>query len=195
MSNIPYFEANGKRYEIKRTRYLMAELDKAKRDIELTADEEVQFAKEQEKREALERLSDRKTELYEKYLETFDEKDEEMYNRACAAYDRLIDEIGNMGNVTGKQNQKTIDMAEKVVIRSLQLDENGNEIRSAEEANDIWCAYVDECGKVAAIQFVVLAANYIIGNDDEEENPFVAQAKARAEQQAQKRREGLRKVR
>ena len=38
-------------------------------------------------------------------------------------------------------------------------------------------------------------ANYIIGNDDEEENPFVALAKARAEQQAQKRREGLRKVR
>ena len=194
MSNIPYFEVNGKRYEIKRTRYLMAEFDKQKSEIELTADEEVQIAKEEEKSNALEKLSKRKEELYDKYLETFDEGDYEVYNRACSAYDRLLDEIGKLENVSAKHRQKTIDVAERIIIRSLQLNEDGEEIRTADEANDIWCAYVDEFGKIAAMQFVVFAANYIVGNDEENENPFVAQAKAKAEQRAQKRREGYQKV-
>ncbi len=195
MSNIPYFEVNGKRYEIKRTRYLMAELDALRGEIEFTEEEEVRYTKEQQMSETLAKLAERKEELYEKFLETFDEKDEEMYNRARSAYDRMLDEFGSMGNVSGEKNKKMLDMAEKLIIRSLQLNEKGEEIRSAEEANDIWCSYVDEVGKVSAIQFVAYTSNYIVGNDEGDENPFVTQAKAKAEQRAQKRREGMRKVR
>lgn len=192
---VPFFEVGGKKYEIKRTRYLMSELDKLKSEIELTAEEELQFVKEQEKSEALERISERKDELYSKYLETFDDADYELYNRACAAYDRLLEEISTMENISSKQNKKTVDMAEKLIIRSLQLNGKGEEILSDEEANDIWCSYVDEVGKLSAMQFVVFAANYIVGNDEVDENPFVTQAKAKAEQQAQRRREGFNKAR
>lgn len=196
MSNIiPFFEVNGQKYEIKRNRYLMAELDNMKSMIELTEEEESEKAKEQAKLDNLEKLSARKDELYEKYLETFDSEDEELYNKACAAYDKLIDEISKSENITGKQTKKTIDMAEKLLIRALQLDNKGNEIRTAEEANEIWCNYVDEVGKQTALQFVVFTVNYIIGGDDEEvENPFIKQSKAKAEQKAASKRAGMKRI-
>lgn len=195
MSKIPFFEVNGKRYEIKRNRYLMAEFDSLSKEIDFTDEEEIRYAKEQQMKASLEKLAERKEELYQKFLETFDEKDEEMYNRARDAYNKMLDEYGRMGNVSGEKNKKMLDMAERLIIRSLRLNEKGEQIRSDDEANEIWCAYVDEIGKVNAIQFVAATASYIMGDDDGDENPFVAQAKAKAEQQAQKRREGFKKVR
>ena len=82
------------------------------------------------------------------------------------------------------QNKKFLDFAEKLVIMGLQYDREGNQIRTFEEANDVWSKLVDEYGKYPAVEFVVYTANYIIGADEEIENPFMTQAKAKAEQKA-----------
>jgi nucleoside-triphosphatase THEP1 len=192
--NIPFFEVNGKRYEIKRNRYLQAEFDAMKSDIEMSDEEQVAFAKEQELDGRIEKLRDRKNELYDKYLETFDEKDEELYKRACAAFDALIDEIGAMESVSAKQRKRMIDMGEKLIIKALQLDNKGERIRTEDEANEIWATFVEEVGQTTTIQFVVFTVNYIIGGDEEVENPFVAQAQAKAEQRANMKK-GIAKVR
>ena len=47
-NTIPFFEVNGNRYEIKRNRYLQAEFDEMKRGMELSEDEQVLLAKENE---------------------------------------------------------------------------------------------------------------------------------------------------
>ena len=192
--NIPFFEVDGKRYEIKRNRYLQAEFDEAKQDMEMTDDEQVAYAKEQELDARLEKLRDRKNELYEKYLETFDDKDEALYKKAEAAYNALIDDFGKMESVSAKQRKRMIDMGEKLIIKALQIDNKGNRIRTEDEATEIWTTFVEEAGQALTIQFVVFTVNYIIGGDEEVENPFVAQAQAKAEQRANMKK-GIAKVR
>ena len=186
--NIPFFEVNGKTYEIKRTRYLQAEFDEMKNGIEMTDEEQVAYAKEQDFDARLEKLRDRKDELYEKYLETFDEADEEKYNKALAAYNRLIDEAGQMESVGGKQRKKMLDLGEALIIKALQIDKDGKTIRTEDEAKSIWECFVEENGEVTAVQFVVFTINYIMGGDEDIENPFITQAKAKAEQRANMRK-------
>ena len=182
--NIPFFEVNGKRYEIKRTRYLQAELDLVKSDIELTEDEQIAYVKEQELDNRLDKLRDRKNELYEKWLETFDEKDEALYKKAATAYNALLDEFGAMESVTAKQRKRMVDMGEKLIIKALQINHKGETIRTDVEAKEIWETFVEDVGQSTTIQFVVFTLNYIMGGDEDVENPFVAQAQAKAEQRA-----------
>lgn len=183
-NNIPFFELNGQRYEIKRNRYLQAEFDELKDEFKLTEEEQIALAKENDFDERLEKLAKRKDELYEKYLETFDEKDEELYNKACLAYDKLIEQEGNAESIMAKRRKQLIDMGEKLVIKALEKNEKGETIRSEEEAKEIWCNLVDEYGQVAVMEFILYTMNYIVGAGEEIENPFMAQAKAKAEQKA-----------
>lgn len=185
--NIPFFEIDGNRYEIKRTRYLQAEFDAMKSDLDMTDEEQIAFAKEQELDERLEKLVARKNELYDKYLETFSEEDEALYKKACAAYDAVVDSYGSMESINAKQRKKMVDMGEKLIIKSLQIDNKGNTIRTQEDADELWSRFVEEVGQANTIAFVLFALNYIIGNDDEIENPFLTQAKARAEQKAEQK--------
>lgn len=182
--NIPFFEVNGKRYEIKRTRYLQAELDLVKSDIELTEDEQIAYVKEQELDNRLDKLRERKNELYEKWLETFDEKDEALYKKAATAYNALLDEFGTMESVTAKQRKRMVDMGEKLIIKALQINHKGETIRTDGEAKEIWETFVEDVGQSTTIQFVVFTLNYIMGGDEDVDNPFVAQAQAKAEQRA-----------
>ena len=145
-----------------------------KNGIEMTDEEQVAYAKEQDFDARLEKLRDRKDELYEKYLETFDEADEEKYNKALAAYNRLIDEAGQMESVGGKQRKKMLDLGEALIIKALQIDKDGKTIRTEDEAK--------------SIEFIVFTLNYIMGSDNDVENPFIAQAKAKAEQRANMRK-------
>lgn len=192
--NIPFFEVNGKRYEIKRTRYLQAEFDAMKSDLEMTEEEQIAYAKGQEIEARIEKLRDRKNELYDKWLETFDEKDEALYNKACAAFNALLDEVGGMESQSAKQRKRMVDLGEKLIIKSLQIGGDGKTIRTEEDAKEIWASFVEDVGQQTTIQFVVFTVNYILGGDEDVENPFVAQAKAKAEQRANMKK-GIAKVR
>ncbi len=195
MKNItPYFEINGQRYEIKRNRYLMAEFDKLKSEIVITDDDQIAIAKEEEFANRLEKLTNRKAELYDKYLETFDPEDEELYNKACSAYDKFLEQEGKGESVVAKQNKKMLDMGEKLIIKALMLNEKGEITRKYEEAEGIWCELVNEYGQYSATQFVAFTLNYIMGADEEIENPFMTQAKAKAEQKANMKK-GIAKAR
>lgn len=186
--NIPFFEVNGQRYEIVRTRYLIAEFEKRKKELELSEEEELEYQKVADKRDALLRLAERKEQLWETYLETFEDSDKAKYKLACSAYDELAEEISKMDDVFGTQLKRILDMVEQLIITSLQWDINGKTIRTLEEANDIWCSYVDEVGSIHTQEFITCTANYLVGGD-EEENPFVAKAKAKAEAKAEAERQ------
>lgn len=182
--NIPFFEVDGKSYEIKRNRYLQAEFDEMKEDMMLSDDEQIALAKEQEFDERLKKLRNRIDEIYERYLETFSDEDEEMYRKASLAYNRLLEEAKNMESVSAKQRKQMLDIGEKLIIKALTLDNKGNTIRTDDEAKNIWERFVEDNGQIVAVQFVAYTLNYIMGGDEDVENPFIAQAKAKAEQRA-----------
>ena len=183
-NNIPYFEVNGVGYAIKRNRYLQAEFDEMKKSLKMTDEEELEFAKEQEFDSRAEKLLKRKNELYDKYLETFDEEAEKLYKKAEIAYNLLLEEATRIENISAKRNQKMIDLGEKLIIKALTIDSEGKEIRTNIEAQTIWETFVSEIGKASAIQFIVFTINYIVGGDEDIDNPFLTQAKAKAEQRA-----------
>lgn len=185
IQNIPYFEINGTRYTIKRNRYLQAEFDEMKKSRKFNDDEELEYVREQELTEQLEKLSKRKDELYDKYLDTFDDEDEAKYNKARMAYDILLVKLSETKGVTAQKRRELVEIGEALIIKALQIDENGNTIRTQAEAKDIWDSFREEFGEVTKVEFIVFTINYIIGNDDDDTvNPFIAQAKAKAEQKA-----------
>ena len=183
-NNIPYFEVDGTRYEIKRNRYLQAEFDKFKSENQMSDEEQIAYAKESDFQERVEKLAKRKDELYAKYLETFDDKDEELYNKACNAYNTLLEKEGKGESLIGKQRKTLLAVGEKIIVKSLQINHKGETIRTEKEALDIWNAFCEDIGELGKTQFVVFTLNYIMGADEEIENPFIAQAKAKAEQRA-----------
>lgn len=191
-NNIPFFELDGKKYEIKRNRFLQAEFDELKRACGMTDEEEVAYTQEQELLAKVKKLMSRKEELYDKWLETFSDEDEAIYKKACSAYDDIMQKYGNNKSVIDQQNQRMINLGEQMIILSLQYDRD-KKIREEKQAKELWERVVEENGQIFSMEFVVFTLNYIVGNDEESENPFVAQAKAKAEQKAQMKK-GLKLV-
>ena len=193
--NVATFTTNGKKYEIKRNRYLQAELEEIKSNNEestLSAQEQKNYAILQDKYSTLEKLAKKVKELEDKFYEKFDEKAGELYDRAKSYYDKVFAETAQFeveqNGISQKVQKEAIDSAERLVIVALQKDEKGATIRSEEEATNIWCSYVDEAGQQTAIEWLMYFVNYVVGNDSVESDPFVAQAKAKAEQRANMRK-------
>ena len=198
MKNIARFEINGKEYIIKRNRYLKAKYDEMiDESNSLTNDEQKSYALLEEKYGRLDKLARRVKELEDAYYESFDEEAGALYEKAKEHYDKLLNETIDFelqqNGIANKVKKSTLDNAEKLLICALQIDENGKEIRTKEEAQNIWCDYVDEVGQNSAIEWLLCFVNYITGNDKVEDDPFVSQAKAKAEQKANMKK-GLNKV-
>ena len=187
--NVASFTANGNTYEIVRNRYLQAEYNRiAEESAGLTPNEERNYAILNEKVARLGKLAEKVNELEDAYYETFDDGAGALYEKAKAQYDKMFAEVVDfelkLDGITKKVQSRAIETAEKVLIRALQLGNDGEEIRTEKEANDIWCGFVDEVGKAMAVEWLLYFITYITGNDAVEEDPFVAQAKAKAEQRA-----------
>lgn len=194
INNIPYFEVGGKKYVIKRTRYLQAEFDEMKRRASIDDNDDIEYIREKELIEQANRLGERKEELYEKFLETFSDEDEAKYNKACEAYDKLLVRLSETKGVIAKNRRQMMDIGVEIILKSLQTNEDGETIRTEDEAKNIWHDFRVEFGDMIVNDFIIFTLNYIIGNDEENENPFIAQAKAKAEQKANMKK-GISKAR
>lgn len=198
MKLAPYFEVNGNRYEIHRSRYLMNELEKLSESSNIEDDAGEKLVKLREQALKLDKIKRRSDELYELFLQTFSPEAEELYKRAQAEYEKLFDEVMpqlRKDGVLSRVKKAGLDNSEKLVITALQRDESGKEIRSKEEAENIWVAYVREVGQRIAEEWLDAFTLYITGQDEQEsDNSFLAQAKARAEQQSENRKQGLAKI-
>ena len=198
MLNVARFEVNGKEYIIKRNRYLKAKFeDMVENNSAMSNEEQKSYALLEEKYARLEKLALRVKELEDAYYENFDDEAGALYEKAKLQYEKLLKETVDFeleqNGIAGKIKKATIDNSEKLLICALQINDKGEEIRSKEEAQEIWCDYVDEVGQNSAVEWLLCFVNYITGNDKVEDDPFVSQAKAKAEQKANMKK-GLNKI-
>lgn len=198
MKLYPYFEVNGERYDFHRSRFLIVELEKIRESADVADNDQKNVVKLQEMYRRVAKLKQCAEELFDEYCKTFSDEAEEKYERANAKYNELLDQTMdfelNSNDALHRLNKTVIDNAEKLVVIALQRDDKGKVIRSKEEAEKIWCAYVDDVGQKVAQEWLNAFVEHISGNDEQEDdNPFLAQAKARAEQ-ASNRRAGLAKI-
>jgi hypothetical protein len=191
----PFFEVNGNRFEIKPTRYILAEYDKMTRESNLDAEQKENVLKVQRLAEEAKKFAEQLAILQEKYFETFDDEDERKYKKCREMYEQIVEKMTHIEastDCTKLAIDTSARLLEKIVILALaeQYFNFNNEL-----AKQTWESYVESLpSHNVAIEWLNLMADSLF-NDTETENEddFFAQKRREAEQNAENRRKALKK--
>lgn len=192
---IPFFELNGQKFEIKATRYLLAEYDKLGNESELSNEDKANAIKAQSLIGDVQKYAQKVKELEEIYFETFDDEDERKYLKAKALYEKALNELTKLEVETGsttKLQKAGIDLLEKIAIKGLaeqhfNFDEN--------KAKAIWEQYAETIGNNATIEWLSAMSECLFKDEEEvEEDSFLSQMRKKADQQAINRKNGMKRV-
>lgn len=189
----PYFEAEGKKYEIMRTRALECEYNKIREENKISEEDESLFG------DYMKMIGDA-TEIEEKYEQAktayFDEVLNKEKKAKYLAFKELYDEhhkelrqfsVEHKGLIKSAQD-KAYDNGVKVLIFGLveqcKVDE--------QKAIEVWGKFVEHFGEDTAKEWISAMTSALFG-DEEEENPFIKAQQARMEQRYNQRK-GLSRV-
>lgn len=191
---IPYFELNGKKYEIKRTRYLLAEYQKLTEESNLSNDDKENAIKVQGLIGDIKRYAEKTKELEDKFFETFDDEDERKYLKAKELYERKLEELTRLEIESGctiRLQKQGVDLLEKIAIRGIA--EQYFDFDEA-KAKAIWEQYAELLGNDGTIEWLNAMNECLFRNTEEvEDNSFLSQMRKRAEERATNRKNGMRR--
>lgn len=171
---IPFFELNGVRYEIRRTRYLLAEYDELSKSADLSNDDKTNAIKAQSLLSDVQKYALKVQELEEKFFETFDDEDERRYLKAKELYAKAYDNFTKLEVENGsisKLNKQGIDTLEKIAIIGIAEQYK----MDYEQAKKTWESYVDTVGKETASQWLLGMAECLFVKEEEPKDPFLSQ--------------------
>lgn len=184
---IPFFDLNGKRYEIKPTRYLMLEYEKIGENSPLSDSEKLNAIKFQELTNDVRELAERLSEAKELHFADIANKElTAQYKAFKAEYKEAFEELTefeiNSGNSL-KLQKTMLDTLEQLVIKGLEEQYSGI------DGKEIWCGYVDSVGKNIASEWLVAMADCLFNSEEEvQENSFLAQVRARQKKSSRKKK-------
>lgn len=183
---------NGERYEIKRSRFVLCEIEKMREQTTVSEEDTKEYALLQEKYGRLEKFALRVAELEDDYLTDFADEKLSLYEKAKEQYTKMLAEAAEYElatkGVAARIHKDTINKIEQLIITLLCIDENGNKVMEREDATEVWCSFVDKVGHQVAQEWLIGAFNYLQGNEEEETDPFVMARRSKAEQKANMRR-------
>ena len=191
----PFFEVDGKKYEIVRTRAVECEYEKIREQNKLD-DEQISLTNDYAKlmleyEEILEKfksakeeyfddvLNKEKKEIYKAFKELSDEKYNEMKEFELSNKDFSLSKVQDFAYANG------------VELLIFALNEQCG--LSQEEARNVWDDFVDHLGIETAKEWITAMVQTLFEKEDEEENPFLKQARAKQLQKMEQRK-GLSKV-
>ena len=191
---IPFFELNGKRYEIKRTRYLLAEYNKLGDESPLSQDDKANAIKAQSLIGDIQRYATKLQELESIYFDTFEDEDERKYLKCKALYDNKLEELTALETESGstsKLQKAGIDLLEKIAIKGLAEQYfDFDEVK----AKSIWESYVDEIGNNLTVEWLVAMSDSLFKGDEEvDDNSFLSQTRKLAEERANNRKKVMKR--
>lgn len=192
---IPFFELNGQRYEIKPTRWLIAEYDKLGEESQLSNEDKANAIKAQSLIGDIRKYAEKTKELEEKFFETFDDNDERNYLKVKSLYERALDELTKLeveSGSTTKLQKAGIDLLEKIAIKGLAEQYfNFDEVK----AQKVWESYVDTLpNHEIVIEWLTSMSECLFRSEEElEDNSFLSQMRKKAEQQAINRKNGIKR--
>ena len=191
---IPFFELNGQRYEIKPTRYLLAEYDKLGDESKLSNEDKANAIKAQSLIGDIQRYADKVKDLEENYFATFDDEDERKYLKIKALYESKLEELTALEIETGsttKLQKAGVDLLEKVAIKGLAEQYfNFDEVK----AQKLWENYVDTLSNhEIVIEWLSAMSECLFRSEEVEDNSFLSQMRKKAEQRTINRKNGIKK--
>lgn len=183
----PFFELDGKRYEIKRTRYLLAEYDKLTTESNLSNEDKANAVKAQSLISDIQRYAKLTQELWEVFTQTFNDEDERKYLKAKALYEHSLDELTKLeveSGCTTKLQKAGLDLLEKIAILGLAEQYFDNDYSKGEA---IWVRFVEKYGKSNAAEWLSAMSECLFSEEsEEEENPFLAKVREMKEAKTRK---------
>lgn len=199
MSRInPYFEVNGNRYELKRTRWLFAEYRRLNEENPLSEEDRENAVKASNLVADVKRYAEKEKECWDKLCEepTPDNQRiymmfKEMSDKAVVAYNSFV----NSHDTLTKASKRNIDILEQVAIKAIaEQYYSGNE----QLAKQTWEAHVEAMGdhnKVA--EWLNAMSECLFGSDDDEgeEDSFLSKVKKDKENKEFLRKQAARKKR
>ena len=194
----PFFEVDGKKYEIMRTRAVECQYDKIREQNKLD-DEQVSVTNDYAKLAVeYEEILTKYSEAKEAYMcdeGILDENKKKKY----LAYKELADNKYNEVKEFELKNKNfSLNEIEDVAYKNgvelliFALEEQCNV--SKDEAIALWEGFVEQLGLNTAKEWITLMLQTLFEREDEEQNPFMKQARAR-QQQKMEQRKGLSKMR
>lgn len=193
MNMTPYFEVNGQKFEIKKTRWLIAEYDKLQKESDLSAEDKENAVKAQGLLGDIQRYAEKTQELWEIFTETYDDEDERRYKKAKSLYDSAISELAKLEAETGstmRLQKKGIDILEKIAIKGL-AEQHFNMDESKAEV--VWENFVEKIGNDQTVEWLNYMAECLF-NEEKEEDDFLSQMRKKAQEKADNRNKGLKRI-
>ncbi len=194
MKNItPFFEFEGKRYEISKNRYLMAEYQKLQEQHTLSNEDKINAIKLQSLVGDITKYAEKMKELQDIYFEKFDDESENKYLRIKKLYEQKLDELTILEVESGSSvalQKASVDILEQVAIKGLAQKYFNFDERKASE---VWCGFVEEIGNNATVEWLTFMAECLFKEEETENDDFLSQMRKMKQQQAINRKKQINK--
>lgn len=195
----PFFEVEGKRYEIKRTRFLESEYEKITNQTSLSEQDERLYAEYIKLETECAEIGERYKNAREDYFNdiTNDEK-KKKYEAFKTLSDEKYNEVIEFGFKhkdfsTKKLEDKALENGIKLFVIALQEQYKISEL----DSKNIWEKFkeylLENFGINSPREWILHMVNTLFEVEEENEDPFLKQAKAKAMQKAEQRK-GLSKM-
>lgn len=176
---VPFFEVEGRRYEIKRTRYLLAEYEKLSNESTLSNEDKANAIKAQSLIADIQKYAQLMAELWDLYTQTFDDEAERRYLKVKALYEKALAELAELeveSGCTTRLQKAGIDLLEKIAI--LGLAEQYFDM-DYDKAVEVWVKFVEKLGKAHVAEWLSAMAECLFSEEEVEENSFLAKVRAK----------------
>ena len=184
----PYFEVDGKKYEIIRTRALESAYDKIREENKISEENESLFS------DYMKMISDT-TEIEEKYEVAKNDYFENVLDKEkkakYLAFKELYDEHHKEIRQFSIENKEVLSNVERMAyengVNTLVFGLCEQHELSQEQAKEVWGKFVAHFGKDVANNWISAMTSALFGEEDEE-NPFIKAQQAKMEQRYNQRK-------
>jgi hypothetical protein len=173
----PYFEVDGQKYELKATRYLIAEYQRIGKEVEISNEDKQNAVKAQNFIADIKKYLLKTKELEDKYFETFDDEDERRYLKAKALYENKLNELAKFEAETGsttRLQEQGVMVLEKTAIKAIA--EQYFDFNEA-IAKELWGKFTETIDKETKEEWLSYMSDCLFKTNEEEvqENSFLSQ--------------------
>lgn len=192
----PYFELkNGNRYEFKKTRWLISEHQRLNEELDISAEDKENAVKANNLVADAKKFSDKANECWEKLCAEPTEENQRIYFMFKNMSDKAVEDYNAFvaqNNTVAIASKHTYDILERIAIKALaeqyfSMNEN--------IAKQTWEMFVDEQeSHDVVIEWLSAMAECLFGEEDEvEDNSFLSQMRKKKAEQAENRRNAIKK--
>lgn len=178
---LPILQVNGVNYELKKTRYLVAEYKRIGEGKEYTEEEQLATVDTQALLGDVKKYAKKLNELEEKFFKTFDPEDKRKYLDMKDLYEearkRYAEAEIRSGGASRKLEKDAIDTLEQIAIKAISEQHCNMDI---ERATKIWTTFVEDKGNSYIIEWLLAMADCFFNEEEAKENdPFLSKVRAK----------------